>query len=312
MKIIVVHGKHGTARSVALSPLGRVLLSVCLVGIPALLGGVTGYYIAANDSSAVINQKAAQSWRESLARQQTSLDDAKKLVDKRLHALAAKVAQLQARMVRLDALGEQLVAESGLKEGEFDFSQPPALGGPVMASDQPAQEMQPLDFMRTIDELAEKIDNRWQQLDTLQGVLSQESLAEKAFVSGRPVKWGWMSSQYGHRTDPFTGKQAWHSGVDFAGKDGSEIIAVAAGVITWAGKRDGYGLMVEINHGDGYVTRYAHNKENKVKIGDVVKKSQTIGLMGNSGRSTGPHVHYEVYKHGRAVDPASYLRRTYR
>lgn len=314
MKIIVVHGKHGTARSLALSPLGRVLLSVCLIGIPVLLGGVTGYYIAANDSSAVINQKAAQSWRESLARQQASLDEAKKLVDSRLRGLTAKVAQLQARMVRIDALGEQLVSESGLKEGEFDFSQPPALGGPSIESNLTEEQsaISPLDFIQTIDRLSNRIDNRWQQLDTLQGVLLQEGLAEDAFVSGRPVKWGWMSSAYGHRTDPFTGLQAWHSGLDFAGKEGSDVVASAAGIVTWSGERSGYGMLVEINHGDGYVTRYGHNAENKVKVGDVVKKSQTIALMGNSGRSTGPHVHYEVYKHGRTVDPAAYLRRTYR
>jgi murein DD-endopeptidase MepM/ murein hydrolase activator NlpD len=105
---------------------------------------------------------------------------------------------------------------------------------------------------------------------------------------------------------------AWHSGVDFAGQEGTEIMAVAAGVVTWASEREGYGLLVEINHGDGYLTRYAHNQKSKVKVGDVVQKGQVVSLMGNSGRSTGAHVHYEVYKNGRAVDPAAYLHRTYR
>jgi murein DD-endopeptidase MepM/ murein hydrolase activator NlpD len=169
-----------------------------------------------------------------------------------------------------------------------------------------------IDFVQTIDALSARIDNRWAQLDTLEGVLDKTDSSKHAFVSGLPIRKGWQSSPYGYRTDPFTGQIAWHSGIDFAGKEGSDVLAAGAGVVTWAEDRDGYGLLVEINHGDGYLTRYAHNKETKVKVGDVVQKGQIIALMGNSGRSTGAHVHYEVYKNGRAVDPASYLHRTYR
>jgi murein DD-endopeptidase MepM/ murein hydrolase activator NlpD len=121
-----------------------------------------------------------------------------------------------------------------------------------------------------------------------------------------------MSSHFGRRVDPFTGRIATHEGVDFAGKLGSEIIAVGSGVVTWSSERYGYGQMVEINHGSGFMTRYAHNLENKVEVGDVVKKGQVIALMGTSGRSTGPHVHFEVYKHGRPVDPAAYIHRASR
>lgn len=103
-----------------------------------------------------------------------------------------------------------------------------------------------------------------------------------------------------------------HKGIDFAGQDGSNIIAAAAGVVTWTGAQSGYGQMVEISHGDGYVTRYAHNKQNLVDPGDLVKKGQPIALMGSSGRSTGAHVHYEVFRHGRTVDPSSYVHRTQR
>ena len=131
-------------------------------------------------------------------------------------------------------------------------------------------------------------------------------------MSGLPVLKGWVSSHYGQRTDPFSGKLAMHNGLDFAGKEGSDVVAVAAGVVTWTGSKTGYGELVEISHDDGYVTRYAHNKENLVRAGDVVRKGETIALMGSSGRSTGAHVHYEVYKHGRPVDPSSYLRRTRR
>ena len=128
-------------------------------------------------------------------------------------------------------------------------------------------------------------------------------------VQGRPVTWGWLSSKYGNRVDPLTGKTAWHSGVDFAGHDGSDVIAVASGVVTFAGKRSGYGKLVEISHPDGLVTRYAHHKELVVSTGDVVKKGETIGKMGSTGRSTGPHVHFEVLKNGRTVDPTRYVAR---
>ena len=126
-------------------------------------------------------------------------------------------------------------------------------------------------------------------------------------IAGRPITWGWLSSKYGTRVDPISGKKAWHAGVDFAGKDGSDVIAVASGVVTFAGKRSGYGYLVEINHGDGYSTRYAHHKELKVMTGEIVKKGQVVGLMGSSGRSTGPHVHFEVLKNGKHVDPAKYV-----
>ena len=141
-------------------------------------------------------------------------------------------------------------------------------------------------------------------------MLSERNLQKASALTGRPINKGWMSSGYGHRTDPFNGRKAWHNGVDFAGVEGADVVAVAAGVVTWSGERHGYGNMIELDHGEGHVTRYGHNKQNRVNVGDVVKKGQVIATMGSTGRSTGPHVHFEVYKHGRAVDPASYIRRT--
>jgi len=160
--------------------------------------------------------------------------------------------------------------------------------------------------------LSVTLDDRDTQLDVLAGLLFDAEAQAEAIPSGRPVTSGWLSSHYGYRNDPFTGKKAWHQGIDFAGKEGGEVIAVASGVVSWSGERAGYGTMVEVAHGDGLITRYAHNKENTVKVGDLVRKGETLALMGNSGRSTGPHVHFEVFKHGRPVDPSSYIRRTLR
>ena len=218
------------------------------------------------------------------------------------------VTELEARMVRLDAMGQRLTSLAGLDSGEFDFSRNPALGGPL--TDGAAGELKEPSLNSEMQDLERRMVDRKRQLDVLQSLLLNRQLADDSYLSGRPVKKGWMSSPFGRRKDPFTGQSAWHEGVDFAGSKGADVVAVAGGVVTWSGDRYGYGEMVEVSHGGGYTTRYAHNQENKVKVGDLVKKGQVVAQMGSSGRSTGPHVHYEVYKHGRAVDPASYIHRS--
>lgn len=164
------------------------------------------------------------------------------------------------------------------------------------------------EFNAALEQLAQQVNDRARQLNVLETMLMNRHLQAEAFPAGRPVLAGWLSSKFGKRTDPFTGKREHHKGVDFAGKAGSDIIAVAAGVVTWAGERSGYGKLVEISHGNGYVTRYGHNKELLVKVGDRVDKGHRLGLMGSTGRSTGPHVHFEVIRNGKVVDPTKYIR----
>jgi len=132
-------------------------------------------------------------------------------------------------------------------------------------------------------------------------------LRDEVHPEGRPVHSGYISSMFGNRTDPFTGRAAFHKGVDFAGREGSEVVAVASGVVIWSGDRYGYGQMVEINHGNGYVTRYAHNSDNLVAVGDTVKRGEVIAVMGSTGRATGPNLHFEVLHNGRVVNPLSYV-----
>lgn len=312
MKIIIVSKKHGQARSFTLGGWTRALLSVCLLGIPVSAAGLLGYswLVEQGDRSGVFTAETRQAWEAALAEQKAQVKQTRSQAQTQVAALTLRMAELQARLMRLDALGEHLTTIASLDQGEFDFSQPPALGGPeTVAMGDPYA---PPDFIDIIDQLSNQIENREQQLATLDALLAKRKLQDDIFLAGRPINKGWMSSRFGRRTDPFSGKVAWHGGVDFAGKEGSEIIAVGAGVVTWAKDRHGYGQMVEINHGGGFSTRYAHNKENLVKVGDVVKKGQIIALMGSSGRSTGPHVHFEVYKNGRAVDPATYIHRASR
>ena len=156
--------------------------------------------------------------------------------------------------------------------------------------------------------LGSQLDNRESQLDVLEGVIMNQNLKDRVHPQGRPVKSGWLSSYFGKRTDPFTGKPANHLGVDFAGKMGAEIYAVADGVVTWSSTRYGYGMMVEINHGNGFATRYAHNSENLVAVGDEVKKGQLVARMGESGRATGPNLHFEVLQNGSRVNPVKFVR----
>ena len=157
-------------------------------------------------------------------------------------------------------------------------------------------------------DLSAQLEDRNKQLHVLETMMMNRNLQAEVMPAGRPVTRGWLSSYFGMRTDPFTGRLAFHSGIDFAGRLNSDIIAVAAGVVTFAGPRNGYGNLVEINHGNGYSTRYGHSRKLLVKVGDTVKKGQVIAMMGSTGRSTGPHVHFEVLKNGHTIDPKRFIQ----
>ena len=309
MKVILINEKHGRSRSVELGRWSRALLSLCCLGLP--LGMVASGYIAGQDSEArSLRGASLDSLQDELDRQSGEFEDLQGLADRRLQAMTLNLAELQARMTRLDALGQHLTAMADLDEGEFDFTRAPALGGPMAGEFNVDFTSGELDG--ELSRFEARLSDREQQLDVLETLLHNRNLQDQSWLSGHPVEKGWVSSHFGKRTDPFTGKLTMHNGLDFAAKEGTAVLAVAAGVVTWTGSKSGYGELVEVSHGDGYVTRYSHNKENLVEPGDVVRKGDTIALVGSSGRSTGAHLHYEVYKHGRAVDPASYLARTRR
>jgi len=309
MKIILINRRHGGSRSIELGRWSRALLSLCCLGLPVGMVAV-GYLAGESSEPRSIRGASLDSMQDEFDRQTLELERLRSQAERKLQVLTLNLAGLQARMTRLDALGEHLTVMADLEEGEFDFSQPPAVGGP-MASEF-SVSYSSLDIDNQLNSFEAQLTDREQQLEILGSLLTHRKLDEQTWLSGRPAEKGWVSSHFGQRTDPFSGKLAMHDGIDFAGKEGTNIIAVAGGVVTWTGTRSGYGEMIELSHGDGFVTRYAHNKENLVKPGDFVKKGQAIALMGSSGRSTGAHVHYEVYKHGRPVDPASYIQRTRR
>jgi len=291
----------------------KIFLSAAVIGIPVAAGVLLGLKLADGRWQLLFEDHIADMQNEMTISRQELFEDRQR-VNQTLSLMTAKLAQMRASVVRLDALGEQLTEISGIDGDEFDFSSTPGLGGPLDRSQSLSRGAlgRQTDLSALMSNIDQSLSQREIQLKLLRSTLSDKHLINDRRLAGRPIARGWMSSAYGMRTDPFNGEQRWHGGVDFAGKRGSDIISVAAGVITWSGEKSGYGKMVEVNHSDGYVTRYAHNQENVAQLGTVVKKGDVIAKMGSSGRSTGPHVHFEVFKNGRVVDPATYIRRTSR
>ncbi len=249
--------------------------------------------------------QTAPLWSQEINDQKQMLNQAQENATKNLDALAARLSKLQSHVMRLDALGARLAKMADLNEIDFDINSPPGLGGPQPVGSQSTMEVS--DFITVLEELNAKIQDRSEKLTAMESMLIDRTLQSQTLPTGSPTADGWISSLFGLRTDPINGKNEFHDGVDFAGKAGSPILAVASGIVTWSGIRHGYGNIVEINHGNGYQTRYAHNKKNLVVVGQKVDKGEVIALMGSSGRSTGTHVHFEVVNNGKVVNPKKYI-----
>ena len=290
-----------------LSGRSATAFAVLIVGTLSCAAFAGGYWFSAHTGSGVSLGEVA-SLSDELAVQKSAIDTTRQETEDTLDALAIRIGQMNARVIRLDALGRRLTDMADLSDGEFDFDSVPAIGGPEEPYATGSNIAVP-EVLAAMTELNSQLDNREAQLGVLESVLMNQNLSDRVYPKGRPVKAGWMSSYFGKRTDPFTGKQANHRGVDFAGKAGAEITTVAAGVVTWSSTRYGFGKLVEINHGNGYSTRYAHNSENLVAVGEEVKKGQIVALMGETGRATGPNLHFEVLRNGQRVNPVTFIRK---
>ena len=305
MNLILVTRNRGRARQIDLKmPLPLACISVAATIVVGLMF-VAGYQFAAVTGVMDPDERVAE-WQSELQRQSELVDATRREAQENLNALAVRLGQMNAHVIRLDALGERLTHMADLDDGEFDFSSPPPLGGPEEPVMSEAVEMP--NVFGLLDDLREQVNNRAIQLGVLENLLMNRNLSKQVEPEGRPVKSGWISSYFGNRTDPFTGRPAFHRGVDFAGKEGAEVTAVAAGVVVWSGPRYGFGELVEINHGNGYVTRYAHNFENLVSVGEAVKKGQVVATMGSTGRATGPNLHFEVLQNNERANPLKYIR----
>jgi murein DD-endopeptidase MepM/ murein hydrolase activator NlpD len=304
MNVIFVGRKSGRVKQFDLHHPAIVATAVLLV--LGVVGGAfsVGVGLGARHSTTnLINQLG--NWSADLLRQQTQLEDLKRALQEKVNALAMRVGQMNANVIRVNALGKRLTRMANLNDGEFDFGNPPALGGSDGGADgQPAQIP---NLTAMVDDLQTQLSSREQQLGVLENMILTRELNKQVYPEGRPVQDGWISSYFGRRADPFTGYSAVHKGLDFAGPEGTKVSTVAAGLVTFAGERSGFGQMVEINHGNGLATRYCHNEKVLVKQGDMVRKGQEVALMGSTGRSTGPHLHFEVLKNGAQVDPLRFI-----
>jgi murein DD-endopeptidase MepM/ murein hydrolase activator NlpD len=306
MNVVIFGRGFGKPRQLNLSGRTAGALTAVVFGIlgSAMFGA--GYWYSAQTGSG-ISQAEVATLSEELVAQKGQIQQTRQETEDTLDALAIRIGQMNARVIRLDALGRRLTEMADLEDGEFDFDSEPAIGGPE-EPDPTGSAVAVPEVLTAMAELDSQLDNREAQLGVLESVILNKNLSDRVYPTGRPVRAGWMSSYFGRRTDPFTGKPANHRGVDFAGKAGAEIVAVADGVVTWSSVRYGFGNLVEINHGNGYSTRYAHNAENLVAVGDEVRKGQTVALMGETGRATGPNLHFEVLKNGQRVNPVTFIR----
>jgi len=301
MNIILVSGRLAKGKTVALSHAQVMALGMALLAFPLLLAMVFTYLLlfhAADIPHPYLQSLVLSSQRTEAAKNQVYLRE-------NLNAMAVKLGQMQAHVLRLDSLGERLATLTGMGKQEFNFDKNPGQGG--AESSQPARDMTMSEFGQQLDGLMKKLDDRSDQLGLMEAMLVQQQAKKVAIPSTRPVTTGWYSSNYGYRIDPFTGQKAFHEGVDFMADSGTPIHAAGGGIVVYADTYAGYGNMIEIDHGNGLISRYAHASKIQAKVGDVVMKGQKIGEVGNTGRSTGPHLHFEVRHRGAPQNPEHYL-----
>ncbi|MFW5426617.1 MAG: M23 family metallopeptidase [Methylophagaceae bacterium] len=217
---------------------------------------------------------------------------------------AKRLGVLQAEAIRLKAITKQLANLTGFDLSGYSFDSEPSQGGVEEAG----TALSDTEFGMNLTSLSDTFDEQLYQLELMQTYLVTEDAIASTIPSRKPIDEGWLSSHYGNRIDPFDGNKTFHHGIDFAGKEGGGIYAVADGLVSWTGNKSGYGKTVEIDHGNGYVTRYAHSKELLVSLGDKVTKDQKIALIGSTGRSTGPHVHFELLRAGHTINPKNFTK----
>ncbi|MFN7136720.1 MAG: peptidoglycan DD-metalloendopeptidase family protein [Thermomonas sp.] len=233
---------------------------------------------------------------------QAELDKLRRDAQREVNALAARLAELQAQANRLNALGSRLARAGQLDDGEFDFGREPGQGGGEAAHDMPPAELQAR--LSALEADYRRADT---QLGVLEALLFNRQLDRNALPSRLPIAGSYVTSGFGDRADPFGGGGQFHKGIDFQASVGDPVLAVADGVVSFAGVRSGYGNTIEVDHGNGYVTRYAHNSRLTQQVGDLVRAGQEIARAGSSGRSTGAHVHFELWQDGVVRNPRKFL-----
>ena len=302
MNIILVSSRFAKVRSITLN--GTHLLLAALLAMGLLLAAVftVQYTLIRFHPDAMSTEMRA--WLASI--QAEGQQKQQSYLREGLDTMAARMGQMQAQLLRLDTLGARLAKLSGIKPQEFNFDQTPAQGGPYLPAMQ--QDVSLSGMNQQLANLSVLLNDRNDKLLALETLLIQSSLKKNHFPSMPPSMEGWHSSNFGWRIDPFTGKNAMHEGVDFVVPEGSPILASADGVVVYSDYHPQYGNMIELDHGNDFVTRYAHASRLLVKVGQIVRRGQEIAKVGNTGRSTGNHLHFEVRYKGLAQNPTRFLQ----
>jgi len=300
LQIILISDRLARARSVSLSL--RHLFGSALLALAMVLGATAGLYWLTLRYAAEVPLPALQ--RLVLSAHEAEAERSRAFVQQNLNAMAVKVGEMQAQLTRLDALGERLSSLAGIRD--FRFSEAPGLGGAAPTL-MPPQNLSLADFSEKLTLLSRQVESRNDMLGVLEAQLFEQAVKKKLMPTMMPVAAPYNASGFGRRVDPFTGQWAMHEGIDFLADLGSPIAAAAGGVVVFAGLHPQYGYMIDVDHGNDLVTRYAHCSKLLVREGDVVHRGRKIAEVGSTGRSTGPHLHFEVRFRGAAQNPSKFL-----
>ncbi|HEY5970452.1 MAG TPA: M23 family metallopeptidase [Pseudoxanthomonas sp.] len=286
-----VAGKSVQARGYLIA---RPLASI---GFLLVVGLMAGMALRSTLGMAQVSMLQAKS-----GKQQSELDQVRRGAQQEINAMAARLGELQAQANRLNALGERLIRVGQLQDGEFDFDEPVGVGG-----NDAAYDMKPQALRDGIGQMEQQFAASGRQLSVLEALLFNRTLDQNAMPSRMPIANSYITSGFGGRANPIGGGGQFHKGIDFEADVGDPVLSVADGVVSFAGIKGGYGNVVDVDHGNGYITRYAHNSRLVVKVGDLVRVGQEVAKAGSTGRSTGAHVHFEVWENGNVVNPRKFL-----
>lgn len=300
MQIILLHSRFRQARSITLTTPHLLIAGLALV--LAVLAAAVGVDLLAARYGATLALPGA-------ARLPAGAGTQDRYIKENLNAMAVRLGEMQAQLMRLDALGERVQGLAGVRPEEFNFREPPGRGG-AESSSLAARAERPLsmaDFKQTLDALARDVEHRADYMNVVETTLMTNTIKSKQLPTVPPVKVTYTASGFGWRFDPFNGRSTFHEGLDFPAPVGTTIVAAAGGVVIAAEYHHEFGNMLEIDHGNGIVTRYAHASKLLVKVGDIVRRGQHVADIGSTGRSTGAHLHFEVLVKNIAQDPSKFL-----
>ena len=306
MKLIIIN-KHGEHKAIGLYSFLGIFSIMFFALVPLVIGIAIGTH--KTESWPEYYDKLAQGVREENLKGIEQIESLEREVANKILALNANVGMMKSELIRLNAIAEKIIIKFGIEAEEFDFSEIPSVGGANEEAIPLTSEAMNLNLLNNIYQTKVKLATNLVQFEIINDLVVSDYDSKERKVGGFPAAYGWLSSRYGMRTDPFSGRRVFHKGVDIAGREGDPVLSIAKGIVVRVAKKRGYGYVVDIKHGNGYMTRYAHNNTVVVQQGDVVNKGQKIAKIGSTGRSTGPHIHLEVLYNSKHIDPLDFLYR---